>query len=330
MSRRIKIGKIALRYGFTLIVVGIAFYYLIQEFDIQSAFDTLRRADPLLFAAAMLAFYVSFPLRTERWRWFLSAIDVEAGRLSANLILLVGYYLNTLVPAKLGDIYRSYLAAGRYDDRVSSIAGTIAAERIIDLCLLAVGLVFALPIVLTRRTEFVSRVTTWAVVLLVVVGVGTVALLRFDVIPLPERMNSAVTSFRRGLRAASGRSLGDRVSIMALSVSVWSTNIIRTALVAAALGINLSLAEITLLALLVAFLSGLPWVPAGIGLVEVISTSVLLSLGLSAESALALILLDRTITVVTLVLLGTPIYVLVLHFDQSKLSGTVVADEKTQ
>lgn len=325
-----KSKQLLLRYGFTIIVVCIAGYYLIQEFDLQSAISAVHRADLLLFTAAMLAFYVSFPLRTARWRRFLVGIDVEAGRLSANLFLVVGYYLNTLVPAKLGDIYRSYLAAGRYDDRVSSVAGTIAAERVIDLSLLAVGLIFTLPIVLTRQTEFVSRVTTWAVMLLVVVGIGTVALLRFDVIPLPERVYSAISSFRRGIKTAGGRSFGDRVSIIALSLSVWSTNIVRTALVAAALGIDLSLAEITLIALIVAFLSGLPWVPAGIGIVEVIGSSVLLSLGLSAENALALILLDRTITVVTLVLFGTPIYVLLRHFNWSEPSRTVAADDPTK
>lgn len=314
MNKRGKTTKLALRYSFTIIVIGVAVYYLTQEFDIQSAVDTVRRADPLLFAAATLAFYLSFPLRTVRWRRFLSGIDVEAGRFSANFLLIVGFYLNTIVPAKLGDIYRSYLTAAHYDDQVSSVAGTIAAERVIDLSLLGVGLLFALPIVATGRTEFVSRVTTWAIMLLVVVGVGIVALFQFDFIPLPDRVNSAVTSFRRGFKTAGGRSLGDLVFIMALSVSVWSTNIIRTALVAAALGINLSVAEITLIALLIAFLSGLPWVPAGIGIVEVIGSSVLLSLGLSAENALALILLDRTITVITLILLGTPIYVLVRHF----------------
>jgi uncharacterized membrane protein YbhN (UPF0104 family) len=305
--------SIALRYGLTAIVIAGAIYTIAETFDIDAAFETAARADPWSLVFAVASFYITFPLRTARWRRFLDSLDINTDRFSANLILLVGYYLNVIVPAKLGDLYRSYLAAKRYDSPISSVGGTIVAERIIDLVLLAVGLIALLPIVLSHRIAFVSRIVIWTGGLLAVLAVGGTVMFVSDFVPLPQRLLSLFNRFRQGLRAATRGSALDRAWILTLSMCIWGANVVRTALVAGALDIHLQLAEITLLALLVAFLSGLPYLPSGIGVVEVIGSSVLVSLGLTPGSALALILLDRFITVVTLLLVGTPVYLFVKH-----------------
>lgn len=308
MSDGLSVRSLVLRYGVTALVIVAAAVILTRTFDVGAAVATTVRANPLYLGAAVLSFYVTFPFRTARWRRFLAGIDVHVDRLPANLVLLVGFYFNVIVPAKLGDVYRSYLLARRTDSPISSVGGTIAAERVIDLLLLAAGLAVLLPIVLSRHVAFVSRIGLWAGGLLAVLAVGIAALFATEYVPLPERVLAIVRNFRRGFRAAAGRSSADRGWIVAYSVSIWGSNVVRTALVAAALGIELPLAEITLLALLVAFLSGLPYVPSGVGIVEVVGSGVLVTLGLSRDGALALILLDRFITVATLIGVGTVAY----------------------
>src|SRR5207247_5959184 len=48
-------------------------------------------------------------------------------------ILLLGWFVNCLVPAKLGDLYRSYLVKRRFGISLSRTVGVVVAERLLDL-----------------------------------------------------------------------------------------------------------------------------------------------------------------------------------------------------
>jgi uncharacterized membrane protein YbhN (UPF0104 family) len=66
---------------------------------------------------------------------------------------------------------------------------------------------------------------------------------------------------------------------------------------------------LVLVALLVAFLSGLPYTPAGIGVVEVVTTSVIVaSTGITESIGVTFVLFDRLITVGSLVIVGAVVY----------------------
>ena len=310
-----RLRKLLLRYAVTLVVVVAAGYVLVRSFDVGAALGTLRGADPLWTALAVVSFYATFPVRTRRWRRFLADAGVDVDPLPANLVLVVGFYLNVLVPAKLGDLYRSYMTAREYAGSVSRVLGTIAAERIVDLVLLAVGLIVFLSVLLRQREVFAPRLFGLAVVMLLVLAVGTAVLLLADRVPLPERVRELVARFRDGTLTATAGVTGDRRTVLGLSVGIWALNVVRTALVARALGVALTPLEVTLLALVVAFLSGLPSVPAGIGIVEVIGSGFLVTLGLTTGDALALVLLDRFITVVTFVVVGTVVYLYLVYVE---------------
>lgn len=312
-ARRKRVRRLLFRYALTLVVVVAAGYVMVRTFDVAAAVETLRDADPVWVGLAVVSFYATFPVRARRWRRFLEDTSVDIDPLSANLVLVVGFYLNVLVPAKLGDLYRSYMTAREYDGSVSRVLGTIAAERIVDLTLLAVGLLGFLAVLLWRREVFATRLFGLAAAMLLVLAAGSVVLVFADRIPLPARVRGLVARFRDGTLTAAAGDTGDRLTVLALSVGIWALNVVRTALVARALGVPLTPLEVTLLALVVALLSGLPSVPAGIGIVEVIGSGFLVTLGLTTGDALALILLDRFITVVTFVVVGTVVYLYLVY-----------------
>lgn len=313
MDRNVLQRNQILTYVFTVIVIGFSSYYIFSAFELSASIQTVRTADSFLFIIAILLFYITFPIRTIRWRHFLRNLDIRTNWMSANVIILSSFYLNILVPAKGGDVYRGYRGSTQYDASFSKIAGTVAAERVIDMILLVAGLIILLIAVLPANTPFVDRVIFPAIGLFLIIGAVISLLFLIDWIPLPERMVSLLQDFRRGLRAAAIGSTTDRATVVTLSLGIWGANIVRTAFVASALGIQVSIAEIALLALLIAFFSGLPYLPAGIGVVEIIGSQVLVILGLSKNTALAFVLLDRFITVVTLIVVGTVAYLLVEH-----------------
>jgi uncharacterized membrane protein YbhN (UPF0104 family) len=86
---------------------------------------------------------------------------------------------------------------------------------------------------------------------------------------------------------------------------VWGLNAVRIFALARAVDINLGTAGIILIAVVITILTGLPYTPAGIGIVEGVTTATLIGIGVSESAGLALVLLDRSITVVLVVIVGS-------------------------
>src|SRR5207244_801625 len=107
--------------------------YFARNVDWSPAFATLRRADPLFLVAALVVYYLSFPVRAIRWARLLREGGARIFGRDLLEILLLGWFVNCLVPAKLGDLYRSYLVKRRFGISLSRTVGVVVAERLLDL-----------------------------------------------------------------------------------------------------------------------------------------------------------------------------------------------------
>jgi uncharacterized protein (TIRG00374 family) len=122
-----------------------------------------------------------------------------------------------------------------------------------------------------------------------------------------ELLPAPVARSYDGLRDGSVGSLGRWVLLLPLSVVPWILDALRFALVVAALGgaAGLGPPQILLVTLVAALLSTVPLLPGGLGAVEGGSVIVLTSLtGMDVSQALALVLLDRSITYGSLIVSG--------------------------
>jgi Lysylphosphatidylglycerol synthase TM region len=77
-------------------------------FHVDRTWAAITRANPWLLGGALLAYYASFPIRGYRWRRLLAAAGMETSNRDATEILFLSWFVNCLVPAKLGDVYRAY------------------------------------------------------------------------------------------------------------------------------------------------------------------------------------------------------------------------------
>ncbi len=98
---------------------------------------------------AAIGFYtINLAVRVIRWRTLLQ--DVKALSFSSvGTALLVGYAMNNILPARLGELFRANFAGLRYQAPRSAIAGSIIVERTLD------GLIVVASLVLGRL--FVSE-----------------------------------------------------------------------------------------------------------------------------------------------------------------------------
>ena len=103
----------------------------------------MKQANPAWFLAGFAVYYAAFLLRGLRWQRLLSNVGFSRAKKPEMPgvgglieIIYLSWFVNCIVPAKLGDAYRSYLLKQSAGVSFSRTIGTILAERMIDLFIL--------------------------------------------------------------------------------------------------------------------------------------------------------------------------------------------------
>ena len=117
-----------------------------------------------LLGVALAICLLEVTVRAVRWRWLLQP-SVRTSIGSSFVYICVGHFANTLLPFRLGDAARAYLAGSRFGVRRMTVLGTILIERLADGALLLTVVTVAL--IAGAGVAGVSRVT-----LLVLASVG--------------------------------------------------------------------------------------------------------------------------------------------------------------
>ena len=118
------------------IVIGLActFFFLVlalYRVQLDHIGAALAHADPSWIGAAVAAYAVNLSLRTRRWQIILRPVAAIPYRVVGKA-LLVGYGLNSMMPARLGELFRAEFFKKSYG--LSRIWGltSIVIERLFD------------------------------------------------------------------------------------------------------------------------------------------------------------------------------------------------------
>jgi uncharacterized membrane protein YbhN (UPF0104 family) len=296
-------GSIALAAG-----IG-AFGLWRLDLDPSVVAAELLRAQPLLLGSALMAYYSSMPLRALRWRIFLEAsADLSAPRLPGLLglvrIYLLGWLVNCLLPAKAGELYRTYLLRQESGARLSTTFGTVIAERAADLLaltsllLVSGALVFGTRLATTAR-DWVTLATLLA--LAVIAFLCCIFSLRDNILRrLPAMVRETFWGLRQGVFGGVER----WPQVTVLTAAIWSLEGVRFFAAAKAVGVSLPLATALFAALVASLLTTVPLTPAGVGVVEAGVVGLLLLVGVTESLALSVALLDRLVAYWSVLLVG--------------------------
>ncbi len=311
-------------FGFALAILVIALRKSgVNLTDLKAA---MRQVNPLLYIAAFALYYSSFPLRTWRWRMLMRNANTgeDAERLRKAKfrdlleILYLSWFANCVIPAKLGDVYRAYLARGWIRISASRTVGTILAERVLDLTVLFPLLLSAA--LLTFRDRLLSD-SALRYVLVGALVLGVLAVVVVGVIwrlgeglrnVLPKRVHQMFTAFREGAVHSFRRNVP---VLFGLTVIIWLCEGGRLYLVLASLGLTepgkLGPSAALFLALGSSVLTTLPFSPGGLGFVDafLIAAFKALKAGSTGGQAAAVALLDRIISYLSIVIIGFALYI---------------------
>lgn len=308
-----------------LVIVLASLAYLVhkENIDPQQTWNTIRTANILLFLAAFVIYYLSFPIRTVRWRMLLE----NAGFTKANGIRLprfwklleiiyLSFFANVVVPARLGELYRAYLLRQEAGVSATRTFGTVLAERLLDFIVLLLLFIPAAIISLHENIPTQLRFGLYATLALVMVGIVSLIGLRIFRTHIgrmvPARFRDHYNHFQEGTLGSFKRV----PALTGLTVAVWLCEALRFFFVALALNLfSGDIPHIFVAALFLALgeslLTIVPFTAGGVGLVE---GGMLAMIALFRPNALSLgaaaIVLDRSISLLSILIIGFIVFMI--------------------
>lgn len=135
-QKRLIIGSL-----FSLILL----VWVIWSTDWGEVVTRLRDANLFMLLAAGLAVMTNITLRAWRWGIMLEPEDSERSFSTLFDIVNLGYFANNILPARLGDLVRVYLAGEWTTVSFSFALSTTVVERVLDALFVVIMLFSVLP-----------------------------------------------------------------------------------------------------------------------------------------------------------------------------------------
>jgi glycosyltransferase 2 family protein len=294
----------------------IAFFVAVNRETLSRVPGLIAGANPLLVLVAFAVFYLGFPLRGLRWSMLLRATGFRIGVTDSTEILFLSWLVNCLVPAKLGDVYRAYLLRLNSTASLSRTFGTVFIERILDIFTIALlGIAAGYWSFRGGLPSSIQVLFVVALVVVVILGIALFTLRNFGRrilvrLPFPHRVVEFYDRFEEGVFGALDRRQLPGLAV--LSVGIWMTESLRLYFVVRALGfpdVELGISGAVFVALIGSLLTAVPLSPAGLGIVEAGVVGVLTFVyKIPLPEATAIALLDRVISVFSVIVIGTILY----------------------
>lgn len=296
---------------FSFLAAFAILYILVTSVNVHKTFEIMRSVNVSMYLLASFTMFLSYLLRVFRWKNLLENVGFT-GRLRDIIeILTLSFFVNTIVPAKLGDVYRGYLMKKNYKESTSRIMSTVFVERSFDLIamvllLSSIALLFfkRIPQNLMLSLKVGAVLSVLLVLFMIIMKYHDEWLFRF----VPRRAGGVFRTFGEGtsdvLTSSSMRIIG------VYTLLIWILDGGRMFLVMRASGLDAPFS----LALFVMLAGGLatafPLTPAGLGAVELTMSGLLVLFGVDKGLAVSVTLLDRLISYWSFLIIGGLVYVL--------------------
>ncbi len=333
-------------FSFVVAFALLGFFLYKQGPDtLADSWAQIRGARPWRYLAAIVAYYTAFPIRALRWRLLLRNSGEPAERLPSlralSEIIYLSWFANSIVPAKLGDVYRGWLLRRQGGATWSHAMGTIVAERMLDLVVLVTLMVVTgfvtygqalrsalagSPLACLRGGIHTEAISCTLLQLFAVGGLGAIAIVIGLVVfarfgthlerLLPERLADVYIRFSGALVL----SFGQFGPLLALSILAWMAEGTAFWFVGLSLGIHLPLPLVIFFSLLQAFITVIPLTPGGLGF-EILLAGALSLRGFGEAEAWAMTGLYRSITYLSLIVGGAILYAIVQSRPDGNAAG---------
>jgi uncharacterized protein (TIRG00374 family) len=299
VGRRTRAISLAVALGLAAVLL----YYSLRGIDWRELARIVGGAQPMPLIVTMVLGTIALVLRAVRWRILLNA-EGSVSVPSAFWATAAGYFGNNFLPARAGELVRTFMISSRSGLDAAYVLATALSERAAD----AVALVLIAAVVLAALPEppgwLAGAARPFALLALAAVaGIAVLPLLgragasALERLPIPvtlrARLVAALEHALRGMRAFhDARRLSGFVALTAI---IWSLDAIGSVSAARALGLHMPLSAAFLLLASLGLGSALPSTPGYVGIFQFVAVTVLVPFGFSRTDAIAYILVAQAL-----------------------------------
>ncbi len=276
------------------VALSLIFLYLaVHNVEWGKFIESMKTINPTLIAMVMLVVLSTLLMRGFRWYYFLKPIR-RCNPITLFWSTTIGFAVNNLLPARLGEAARAYSAHKRQDIPFGSALGSIVVERLYDT--FTALFLFVLSLIFFEYDNFkeVFRVSQGRVAFMCgTLGVALLAgvmllkwkpelfikILRLFTQAMPERLEEKLIgffrSFVRGLTQTTEPA--GIFWILTISVTIWIVSGFSVYLNVLAFGISLSIKAVVILMMAIIIAVAVPAAPGYVGVYHYLAQQALVA-----------------------------------------------------
>jgi glycosyltransferase 2 family protein len=315
-----------------LVSVGLILF-LLYKIDIQAVEKSISHFKFNLLWLVVVQYLFGIGLRCHRWQLLLK----QRKKVNNGLVFrayMIGYMINNLLPAKVGELARMEYVKRRKGMGRSFLLGTIFIERLIDV--LIVLIIFALSVIFSQTIRNAVHENQWILYCIAVILIISFVLMlkpssfnRFlHLIPQKyrKRFETGVTSFTDAAKFIKNGKLILSVSIS--SIMIWCLTLLSAFTILWGLGIILPIHAYLFLIAAGVLSVVIPSTSGGIGVYHAVATAALILFNVAPDKALAYAVIAHGVDFVPGVMIGGGCYLYDLMYNHKNYPSEKISDEK--
>ena len=290
------------------LLAAVLLYYSLRGVDWGQVAQIVTTASPGRLALAVCLGTSTLFLRACRWRVLLNAQgDVSVP--TAFWATAAGYFGNTFLPARAGELVRTFMISSRSGLATAYVLATALSERVADaVALVVIGA--AVLLILPAQAGWLASAAR-PLAILALLGALSIAILpllstaarsALERAPLPHALRPRlITAVEHGLRGMQTFHDARRLSaFFGLTLLLWSLDALATVMTGSALGLRIPISVAFLLLAGLGLSSALPSTPGYVGIYQFVAVTVLTPFGFSRTDAIAYILVAQALMFVVI------------------------------
>ena len=292
-------------------VATLCLYFAFNQVNIEDIYKALSSANKAYIFAAFTATFITFILRSLRWKILLdSPKDIDLQKYISTTH--IGYFLNNILPFRAGDIARAKLLSNNSNNiKFSFLVGSLVAEKIIDLWI--VGL-FSIFLILFGFNNVLGLEFTIGILLLYIITSFIIFGNNFLANKIKEQF-SITKNFFEGYLLVSK----NKIKLGGISLLLWCSFVAYMYTLLKSLNIDLSFQQYVGITVISSIVTSLPIAPAAIGTYHLAVIYFLTLYGIEIDKSQTAAILLHSIFLLYTIILGY-IY---LSFEKIKFKSLI-------
>jgi uncharacterized protein (TIRG00374 family) len=296
-------------------VATLCLYFAFQQVNLEDINRALFTANLFYVFLATLITFITFILRSIRWRMLLNT-PRELSFVQYMSSTHIGYFLNNILPFRAGDLGRAQLLSNQSKEiRFSFLVGSLVAEKIIDLWIIGF---FSIFIIFSGYQDVLGFKFSLIILLLYIIT-STIIFGRNSLVNIVQEKFSITRNFIDGYLLVSK----NKIKLGGISILLWCSFVVYIYLVLQALNINLTTQQYIGLTIISSIVTSLPVAPAAIGTYHLAVIYCLSLYGINIDLAQTAAILMHSLFLVYTIIFG---YIF-LSFEKIDLK-TLINDDK--